>query len=156
MITSWHNNEIPILSLAHSTSSLRPLHANDYTLETPKRKTITRERLRWHNWWTFRCDARRHLDLKEHSQHAHLQHIVEPRSGLGWRCTLCARLILLDIPIETYEIHAFVATFDVNFLGHQSNKNSTTQQHNIELYHQWVRSNCTTFNYPDGPREKSA
>lgn len=38
---------------------------------------------------------------------------MEPRPGLGRRSTLCARIILLDIFIETYEIHAFVAIVNV-------------------------------------------
>lgn len=94
-------------------SPLRPLHTNDHPSKAAERQAITGERLRWHDRWPVCGDARRRLDLKEHSQHTHLQHIVEPRPGLGRRSTLCARIILLDIFIETYEIHAFVAIVNV-------------------------------------------
>lgn len=95
-------------------SSFCSVHVNDYSFKAAEGKAINGKWLRWNDRWTLRGDSRSIVDLKEHSQHSHFQYIMEPRSWMGWRSSLCSNIVLLDIFIKTYEIHAFVSTFNVN------------------------------------------
>lgn len=96
-------------------SSLCTLHSDDYSFQEAEGKADVGQWLR-RDSWRPRGSTRVSADGAELAWRENLLHVLEPWLGLGRRSFVCTCFVLLDIFIETHEVHATVTTFDVNII----------------------------------------
>lgn len=114
-------------------SSLCTIHSDDYSLQEAEGKTDVGQWLRWDSWRP-RGSSRVSADGAELAWRENFLYVLEPRLGLGRSSFVRTCIVLLDIFIKTHEVHATVATLDVNIIDKKVPKCGCSAQFVLLIY----------------------